>query len=104
MDYREIKIGGLYECTDLLGAAIRDWHRNEPTPSHLKVEVPVLNNGDLFVVLDVAVVKDKKNRNAANGALCDVKILSTKGDVGWLFLWTQYPFPAKEMVDTPETV
>ena len=93
MNYRDIKIGGLYECTDRgrhysLNLAIRDWHRNEPTPSELKLKYPMLNNGDLFVVLDVAV-----NRNAA---LYDVKILSTKGDVGWLFLWTQYPFPAKE--------
>ena len=96
MYYRDVRVGGLYECTDILGISIKDWHRNQPTPSQLKVECPVLNNGDLFVVLDVAVVKDKKNRNAANGALYDVKILTTKGDIGWLFLWTQYPFPAKE--------
>lgn len=100
MHYRDIRVGSLYECTDILGITIRDWHRNQPTPSELKVECPVLNNGDLFVVLDVAVVKNKKNRNA----LYDVKILSTKGEIGWLFLWTQYPFPAKEMVEIPEAV
>lgn len=102
MYYRDVRVGGLYECTDILGIHIRDWHRNQPTPSELKVEYPFLNNHDLFVVLDVAVVKNTRIIKKPND-LYDVKVLSSKGYVGWLFLWTRYPFPAK-IVEIPKTV
>lgn len=97
MNYREIKIGGLYECTEILGIAIRDWNRSEPVPSSLKIECPILNNHDLFLVLEVTDVKKYEE-------VYDVKILSAEGNIGWLFFWKKYDFPAKEMVEIPKTV
>lgn len=97
MNYREIKIGGLYECTDLLGLAIQDWNRSEPLPSELNVKYPILNDSDLFVVLEVTDVKKYEEAY-------DVKILSAEGNIGWLFFWKKYDFPAKEMVEIPKTV
>jgi hypothetical protein len=96
MKIEEIQIGALYECTDILGLPIKDWHRNEPTPLELKVEYPMLMNGDLFVVLGVNdVIKHEE--------VYDAKVLTTKGDIGWLFLWKQYKFPAN-IVEIPKTV
>ena len=97
MNYREIKIGGLYECTEILGIAIRDWNRSERGPSSLKIEFPKLNNHDLFIVLEVTDVKRYE-------ILYDVKILSAEGNIGWLFFWKKFDFPAKEMVEIPKTV
>lgn len=96
MNYLEIQIGALYECTDILGLALRSWNRNEPVPNQINGFFPILHNNDLFVVLEVVdVIKHDE--------VYDVKVLTTKGDIGWLFLWKQYKFPAN-IVEIPKTV
>jgi hypothetical protein len=85
--YQDIRIGSLYECTDIMGILVRDWHRNQPILNELREEYSLLNNHELFVVLEV---------NEVNKDLYVVKVLTVKGTVGWLPpLCKQYPFPAK---------
>ena len=77
MNYREIKISGLYECTEILGIAIRNWNRSERVSSSLKIECPILNNHDLFVVLEESCFTPNTNR-------AHLKVLTTQGIVGWI--------------------
>ena len=100
MDYRDIRVGSLYEWLDPYPLDIKDWTRAEDMPELLSVENPVVNAGDMFVVLEYNEIDNPPARRL----LYDLKVLTSTGLVGWFHLWKSYELPMREMVDISETV
>lgn len=95
MDYRNIKVGSLYQWLDQYPLEIKDWTRAEDMPAWLCVEYPVVNNGDMFVVLEYNEI----DQPPARRVLYDLKVLTSTGLVGWFHLWKSYELPMKEMTE-----
>jgi hypothetical protein len=85
--YKDIVPGRLYVW---LGHPTNtfEYTRNGKTPDSLLVTPPTLNYGDIFVALEVLHVVTHRN-------LFDLKILTTKGELGYIFRWKKDAIPAR---------
>jgi hypothetical protein len=59
-----------------------------PTPDRLSVTSPMLDYGDIFAALEVIQIEERDH-------LFDLKILTTKGDLGYIFRWKVEGIPAR---------
>jgi hypothetical protein len=66
---------------------ILEYTRNERTPESLLVTPPKLEYGDIFVAIEVIHINEYNH-------LFDLKILTTKGYLGYIFRWKIEGIPA----------
>lgn len=97
MRFSELQVGMLYEWTSTTAShKIRNWTRADQDDGgpHLK-SYPVIEAHSLFVLLEaVQLPIPNKYYN-----LYDLKIISSDGTIGWIFLWNKQDFfPMKEKV------
>jgi hypothetical protein len=87
INYGDIVLGQMYVW---LGneTSIFEYTRNGTTPDSLLVTTLTLNYGDIFVALEVIHIKGNVN-------VFDLKILTAKGYLGYLFRWKAFYFPTK---------
>jgi len=67
---------------------ILEYTRNGKTPDHLLITPPTLDYGDIFVALEVIHIGERHH-------LFDLKILTAKGDLGYIFRWKMEGIPAR---------
>jgi hypothetical protein len=67
---------------------ILEYTRNGKTPDHLLITSPMLDYGDIFAALEVIQIEERDH-------LFDLKILTTKGDLGYIFRWKVEGIPAR---------
>lgn len=67
---------------------VYEYTRNEETPESLLITPLILNYGDIFVALEVIHVGEQHK-------LFDLKILTIKGELGYIFRWKMEDIPAK---------
>ena len=65
---------------------LNEYTRTKPVPLILDVTPKMLRTDDLFVALEVFPI---------DGRMFDLKILTAKGDIGYLFRWYIEGVPAR---------
>ena len=70
---------------------LNEYTRSQPTPLDLYVSPKTLECRDMFVPLEVIVIDNKQ---------FDLKVLTAKGDMGYLFRWYMEGVPARMVLSS----